>query len=62
MTYICYIRSQGSDDDHMEVLPQEDLSKARAFAAAMLADRPSATSADIYSGDNLVERIERAAA
>ena len=56
MTYICYIRSQGSDVDHMEVLPQEDLSKARAFAAAMLADRPSATSADIYSGDNLVER------
>ena len=43
MTYICYIRSQGSDVDHMEVLPQEDLSKARAFAAAMLADRPSAT-------------------
>ena len=62
MTYICYIRSQGSEVDHMEVLPQEDLRQARATAVAMLADRPMALSAEIYSGDDLVERIERAAA
>ncbi|WP_296815305.1 hypothetical protein [Brevundimonas sp.] len=62
MTYICYVRTRSSDVDHMEVLPQEDLSKARAFAHAMLADRPLAVSAEIYAGDDLIERIERDAA
>jgi len=59
MTYICYIRTRSSDVDHMEVLPHETLGLARQTVLAMLADRPQASFAEIYSGDSLVERLER---